>query len=164
MTRIALFFFVVLSAVLSAIAYSIGGQLFLALAALIIGAFWTLSLARRWKWATPVSLFGGCVFAVAGFILDLSPFLLTAACFSALLAWDLADFTHRLSLAAPDDNTSSIERDHWLWLAVVIFAGMAAVIAAQTLRVKFSFEWLAGLLIFAVWGVGRVMGKLLSGR
>jgi hypothetical protein len=146
MTRIALFFFVVLSAVLSAIAYSIGGQLFLALAVLIIGAFWILSLARRWKWATPVSLFGGCVFAVAGFILDLSPFLLTAACFSALLAWDLADFTHRLSLAAPDDNTSSIERDHWLWLAVVIFAGMAAVIAAQTLRVKFSFEWLAGLL------------------
>jgi len=164
MTRIALFFFVVMTAAVIASAFLIGGQFIPALAAFLLGALWIFSLVRRWKWAPSVSLFGGCVLTVAGFILDLSPFLLTAACFSALLAWDLVDFTYRLDLAAPDDDTSSIERDHWLWLAVVIFAGVAVVVAAQTLRVKFTFEWLAGLLIFAVWGVGRVMGKLLSGK
>lgn len=161
MTRIALFFFVVMTAALTAIVYFFGGQFIPALAALILGAFWTLSLVRRWKWATPVSLFGSYALAIAGFILDLSPVLLTAACFSALLAWDLSDFTCRLSLAAPDDDTSSIERVHWRWLAFVILAGVVGVIAAQTLRVKFTFEWMAGLLIFAALGVARVMDRLL---
>ena len=161
MTRIALFFFVILNAILTAIAYFIGGQIIPAIASLVIGAFWTFSLTRQWKWAFVLSLFGVYALAVAGFVLDLSPFLLTIAGFSALLAWDLSDFTYRLSLAAPDDDTSAIVRGHWLWLAVVTVAGVAAVIATRTLRVKFSFEWMAGLLIFAIWGAGKVMDKLL---
>ncbi len=161
MTRAALFFFVVVNAALTAIAYFMGGQFIPALAALGIGAFWTFSLARRWKWATALSLFGVYALAVAGFILNLSPFLLTVAGFCAILAWDLADFTHRLSLAAPEDDTSALVRGHWTWLSVVIVAGVAAVIATWKLRVKFSFEWMAGLLIFAIWGAGKVMDKLL---
>jgi hypothetical protein len=161
MTRIALFFFVIMSAGLTAAAFFIGGWIVPALAALVLGVFWTFSLARHWKWVSTLSLFGVYALAVAGFILDLSPFLLTVAGFCALLAWDLSDFTYRLSLAAPEDDTSSLQRGHLLWLSVVTVAGGAAVIAARTLRIKFTFEWMAGLLIFAIWGAGKVMDNLL---
>jgi hypothetical protein len=161
MTRAALFFFVILNAILTAVAYFIGGQIIPAIAALILGAFWTFSLVRNWKWASTMSLFGVYALAVAGFILDLSPFLLTIAGFCAFLAWDLSDFTYRLSLAAPEDDTSALERGHWLWLSVVTIAGAAAVIAARVLRVKFTFEWMAGLLVFAVWGAAKMMDRLL---
>jgi hypothetical protein len=161
MTRIALFCLVILNAVLNAVAFILGGRIVPALLSLAIGAFWTFSLTRHWKWATAVSLFGVYAFTVAGFALNLSPFILTIAGFSALLAWDLADFTYRLSLAAPEDDTSAIERGHWLWLSVVTIAGVVAVIATRMLRVKFTFEWMAGLLVFAIWGVGKVMDKLL---
>jgi hypothetical protein len=161
MTRAALFFFVILNAVLTAVAYFLGGQIIPAIAALVIGAFWTFCLTRHWKWASAVSLFGVYAFAVAGFVLDLSPFLLTIAGISALLAWDLSDFTYRLSLAAPDDNTYAIERGHLLWLSVVTVVGVVVVIASQTLHVKFSFEWMVGLLIFALWGASRMMDKMM---
>jgi hypothetical protein len=164
MTRFALFFLVIGNAILTATAYFLGGQFIPALAALILGAFWTFSLTRHWKWASAASLFGVFVLAVAGFTLNLSPFLLTLSGFFALLAWDLSDFTYRLSLAAPDDDTSALVRGHWFWLTVVTVTSAVAVIASQTLRVKFTFEWMAGLLIFAVWGVARVMDKLLRGE
>jgi hypothetical protein len=37
----------------------------------------------------------------------------------------------------------------------------AAVIATRVLRVKFTFEWMAGLLVFAIWGAGKMMDRLL---
>jgi hypothetical protein len=45
---------------------------------------------------------------------------------------------------------------------VVAGIGAAVLIAAQTLRLEFSFEWLAVLLLFAVWGVGKIIGGLLK--
>jgi hypothetical protein len=161
MTRIALFFFVILNAVLTAAAYFIGGPIIPAILALAVGVFWTFSLVRNWKWASTLSLFGVYALAVAGFALNLSPFILTLAGFCALLAWDLSDFTYRLSLAAPEDDTSALEHGHLLWLLVVIIAGAVAVIATRVLRVKFSFEWMAGLLVFAIWGAGKMMDRLL---
>jgi hypothetical protein len=162
MTRTALFFFVVLSAGLLAAAYFLGGFPIPALAALLPGAFWTVGLARRWKWIAIPGLFGVYALAVAGLLLGLSPALPSAASFAALLAWDLSDFTFRLRLAAPEDDTSGLERRHLFRLLVVAGIGAAVLVAAQTLRLEFSFEWLAVLLLFAVWGVGRIIGGLLK--
>jgi hypothetical protein len=162
MTRTARFFFVVLSAGLLAAAYFLGGFPIPALAALLFGAFWTVGLARRWTWIPALGLFGVYGLTVAGMLLGLAPLLPSAAAFAALLAWDLSDFYFRLRLAAPDDDTSGLECRHLVRALVVAVIGAAVLVAAQTLRLEFSFEWLAVLLLFAVWGVGRIIGGLLK--
>ena len=161
MTRTALFFFVITSAGLSAAAFFFGGFPSLAFAALLIGASWIFGPARRWKWIPALGLFGIYALAVTGVLLGFSTALLTASAFFALIAWDLADFSFRLRLAAPGDDTSDLQHRHLLRLFSVAIMGAAAVITAQTLRVKFAFEWMALLLLFAAWGVGRVVSGLL---
>ena len=161
MTRIALFFFVIASAGLSAAAYFLGGLPFVAPVALLLGAFWSFGLVRHWKWVPALGLFGVYILAATGMLLGFSTALLATSGFCALLAWDLADFSFRLRLAAPGDDTFALQRRHLLRLSSVAFFGVAAVIAAQTLRVKFAFEWMALLLLFAAWGVGRVVSGLL---
>jgi hypothetical protein len=161
MTRTALFFFIITSAGLSAAAYILGGFLSLSFAGILFGAFWAIGMMRHWKWSPAICLFGIYFLVVLGLLLGFSTALLTVSAFCALLAWDLADLSFRLRLAAPEDDTSGLQRRHLLTLIVVAFFGTAAVITAQTLRVKFAFEWMALLLLFAAWGVGRVVSGLL---
>lgn len=159
--RVALFFYIFMSAGLSAVALYLGGYPIPALIALALGILWIFGLIRSWKWVPALGLIGTYALVVTGLLRDCSSALMIAAAFFALLAWDLADFTFRLSLVAPGDETLMIRRRHLLIISLVALVGAGSLVFGLKVKVGFTFEWMALLLLFTAWGVGRIVGGVL---
>jgi len=90
--------------------------------------------------------------------------LLIGGAVFALLTSDLADFDARLRLAAPEDDAAGLERAHLLRLLAFALAGGALSLSALTLHAVFSFEWIVVLVIVAMWGLVRLVNRLLQKR
>ena len=161
MMRVALILFIFLSGGLVSLALYLGDYSFLSLIPLGLSAVWILGIFRTWKWIPALGLFGIYAMVVDGLLFDAPLVLLIPGAFLALLAWDLSDFSFRLQLAAPGDESTALLRRHLLILSLVTLAGVALQGFALTVHMRFTFEWMALLLLFAAWGVGRIVSGLL---
>ena len=161
MTRPLLFLCTALAIASLLASFSLAGYSLPALILLPFGLLWILALLRRWEWASAIGLFAVYGFAAAGFWLHLSTPLLLAASLAGLLAWDLAAFSQRLRLAAPEDDVTGLERKHLLHLFVLTLAGLALCLGALHLPAKVTFGWALLLVLVGVWGAGRVVNWLV---
>ena len=141
--------------------YALGGYPLLGLLLAALGAIWLFGLIRRWKWIPLLGLVSVYGFAAAGFFLRLSGVLLFVGALLGLLSWDLTDFSARLRLAADQDDVPALERRHFLQLVLVFLPGAVLSAAALLLRVQISFGWAVVLILFGVWGFGRMVNQLL---
>ncbi len=162
MTRFLRFACPVLSVGLLAAGYFLVGLAWSALGLLIFGILWTVGLALRWDWFPPLALFAAFAAAAFGLLLDLSTGFLISGALFALASWDLAEFSLRLRKASPEDNLAALERRHLARLALLVLAGGGLSAFALTIHLTPSFEWIVVLMIFAVWGVGRMVDWLLK--
>ena len=76
----------------------------------------------------------------------------------ALVAWDMTDFRQRLRGMADDDDTRGIERRHLARISLLVFIGLVLASIAMLVRVQFTFEWSALLVIVALLGLGQLVG------
>jgi len=162
MTRLLRFIFPVLSIGLLAAAYFLNSLVWPAAGLLGLGILWIVGLVLRWDWVSPLGLFAAFGAAALGLFLGHSMLLLIASAIFALLAWDLAEFNIRLRKASPKDDIASLEKHHLFRLAIIVLAGGALSAVALTLRLTLSFEWLVILMFIAVWGLGRLVDRLLT--
>ena len=162
MTRFLRFVCPVLSVVLLAAGFILGGLVWFALGLLFFGVLWMVALALRWDWFPLLALFVLFGIAAFGLFLGIPPALLISGAILAFVSWDLAGFHVRLSLAAPEDDLAGLERPHLLRLAVLTLVGGCLCALALTLHLKPSFEWLVILMFFSIWGIGRMVNWLLN--
>jgi hypothetical protein len=159
MTRFLRLVCPVMSVSLLASGYYLGGWKWPAVGLFV---FWMIGLIIHWAWVPPGGLFVACVAASMGLFLDLSPLLLIPSAIFALLAWDLAGFQDRLSMASPDDDVITLEKRHLFRLSVLALGGIGLSGLALYLHFKFPFEWTVILVFFTVWVIGRVAGLLMK--
>ena len=162
MTRILRFACPVLSTGLLAAGYFFSGLDWFAVALFVFGILWIVGLALRWEWIPPLSLFTIFGVAALGLLQGLSTLFLIAGSLFALLAWDLADFHLRLQKSSLEDDLTVLEKHHLLRLGFLGFSGAGLSAFALTLHLDPSFEWTVILMLFAVWGLGRVVERLLN--
>ena len=162
MTRTLRFFFALLSVGLLAAGYFLAGLIWPAVGLILFGVLWIVGLVLRWDWVSPLALFAAFGAAALGLLLGLSTVILSSAGLCALLAWDLAEFSIRLRKISPDDDLAGLEQRHLARLAWGALAGAGLSAIALTLHLKPSFEWIVILVIFSVWGIGRVVDRLLN--
>ncbi len=170
MTRVLLFAAVILGVGLPVAVFFTGGYSVFSVIQLVVGIGWIYGLLRRWMWVSIPGLFLIYAFAAAGFFLPRASDLRTGpaalpllfGAFFGLLAWDLGDFHARLLLASPEDDIPGLERRHLLRLAAFALLGAVVTALALTLRVTFAFEWSVILILFATWGLGRIVSGLLE--
>jgi len=162
MTRLFRFVFPVLSVGLLAAAYFLNSLVWPAVGLLVFGIVWIVGLALRWDWVSPLGLFAAFGAAAHGLFLGFSTLLLLASAIFVLLAWDLAEFNIRLRKASPKDDIASLEKRHLVRLTLLALTGGILSAVALTLRLTLSFEWLVILIFFAVWGLGRMVDRLLT--
>jgi hypothetical protein len=162
MTRILRFICSVLSIGLLATGYFRSGLRWPALGLLVFGIMWIVGLALLWDWIQFLGLFISYGAAALGLFLELTPVFLISAALFALLAWDLAGFYLRLSLASPEDDLAGLERRHLSRLVALALAGGGLSAFALNLHLKPLFEWMVILILFAVWGIGRIVDWLLK--
>jgi|PlaIllAssembly_1097288.scaffolds.fasta_scaffold1329016_1 hypothetical protein len=162
MTRPILYTLVVLSAGFCIVPFAMKGQLLFALAGLVLGILWIIGLLRGWKWTPALAVFGINALAVVTMLLGPSSRLAIPSAFLALLGWDLSDLHFRLRLAAKGDDIAGIERRHLLVLGLVGLAGVIAMVFALQVHIPVAFEWVGVLLLFGIWGIGRIVRGLLK--
>jgi len=162
MTRILRFVCPILSVGFLAAGYFLNGLVWPAVGLLLFGVLWIVGLALCWTWVPPLGLYAAFGAAVFGLFQDLTAAFLIIASLLALLAWDLAEFFMRLKRGSPEDDTPTLEKRHLVRLALPVLAGGSLIAFTLTLHLKPTFEWMVILMFFAVWGIGRMVDRLLT--
>lgn len=139
-----------------------GGQPWLAIIAFAIAIIWVFGHLKRWGWVhSPAVL---CIFILLslGLFLKLSTGLLFTSGFLALIGWDLSDFSSRLELSKGEEHAQNLIKDHFLHLGINVIAGVGLVLLALNLHLRLTLGALIGLSILSVWGLGRLVFRLLK--
>lgn len=161
MRRALLFLFVAAATATITVAFALGAYPLLTIPAVLFGALWIIAILNKWKVVVVLSALVHMVLPALALIIHLPPGLPVVSAFIAFIAWDLTDFHFRLLLAAADDDIAAIERRHLQVLFMVSLAAGVALFLALQLRLALTFEELVVLIIFSVWGVGRLIRGVL---
>lgn len=161
MTRYLRFVCLVLASGLLTAAFVAGGEIWVGAAVVILGSAWIVGLAFHWDWASTVGLFLFYLASAYAIVLGAGIALILPASLLVLVTWDLTDFYTRMKRASPEDDGVKMEKAHLLRLSIPILSGALFGIFALSIHLPTSFEWTILLMLFMVWGVGRLVGGLL---
>lgn len=157
MTLSALLASIVLASASLAWGYFQSGFGLYAIWILIFGAGWLLAVWRKWNWYSSFALLVHIVVAVLGLWFEFNSAWMFAGGMLALFAWDLSDFRRRLNLSAKDDDTRGLERHHLIRISLLVLFGFMLASITLSVRVQFTFEWVAVFVIFALLGLGQLV-------
>lgn len=156
MTVAALAFSIIISIGSLAWGYAAAGFDIIARWILIFGVLWLFTQWRGWGWFSSAGLFFVILTSAFGLWFDFTPGWLFCGAIFALLAWDMTDFRRRLRFLSVDDNMRGMERRHIARVSLLSLAGLLLASIAMLVRVQFTFEWGALLVIVIVLGLSQV--------
>ena len=125
---------------------------------LIFGAVWLFTQWRGWGWFSSLGLFFVVLIAAFGLWFGLIPGWMFSGAIFALFAWDMADFRRRMRAIAVDDDARGMERRHVARISLLCLAGLFLASIAMLLRLQFTFEWGALLVIVILLGLSQLAG------
>ncbi len=112
-----------------------------------IGGLWLLCEWRHWNWFRPVGLILLIGLAAAGIGFNITPIWLLWGTITALIAWDLARFAHRLTLATPLDDTLALQQAHLRRLSLVGVIVLALGSLGLGFEINLNFGWVVFLAL-----------------
>lgn len=158
MTLIALIFSILLGTASLAMGYRQAGAAGYSLWFLALAVLWLLAHFRKQYWFSSIALLIVVVAAAYGVWREFPTVWMLLGAVGALLAWDLSDFAHRLSYAAPMDDTRGMERRHLERVGIVAALGIGLALLSLYIRInRLAFEVAAGLLLLAALGLTRLV-------
>jgi hypothetical protein len=160
MTLIALLSSIVICSASLAWGFALRGFTSVSIWILILGAGWLVAIWQEWKWYSSVALFVATVASAFGLWFNFVPGWMFAGGIFALFAWDMTDFRSRLRLMTRDNDTRGLERRHLLRISLLALLGLFLASITMLVRVQFTFEWIALLVIVILLGLGQLVGWL----
>lgn len=127
---------------------------------LLLGVVWLFMKWRNWNWFSPWALLVVVISAAYGLWIELPFGWMMLGAIGGLLAWDLTDFSKRLSYAAPSDDVAGMQRRHLARVGIVAGLGGLLGLIAFVVRIQLPFEVVAGLVILTVLGLARLITTL----
>ena len=127
---------------------------------LAFGVAWLVAQRIGWKWVSSVGLALAVFLSAAGLWFGLTPGWMFSGALFALVAWDLTDFRERMRFVAADDNARGMERRHLARISLLALGGMVIASITMILRVKFTIEWGALLVVVILIGLGQLVNWL----
>ena len=158
MTRFLLVSSIVLSSASLAFVYREAGMNDFVRWVILFGIVWLM--AQWWlsvKWVSSIGLALAFLLSAMGLWFGLTPGWLFSGAIFALVAWDLTDFRERMHFVAVDDNARSMEQRHLARVSFLALLGMTLASITMVVRVKFTIEWGALLVIVVLIGLGQLI-------
>ncbi len=143
-----------------ALGYGLSGLWTWMLLVLALGLLWLLGQRRGWGWMASAVLVLFVIAAASGLWFGLVAGWMLSGVVAALSAWDLDHFALRLRSVERVEGAHELERRHLRRL--LIADGLGLLLAALALRVEIELSFGVALLLglFAVLGLGQVIGFL----
>jgi hypothetical protein len=126
----------------------------------VAGLVWLLAQWKRVYWFASPALLIFVSAAAYGLWVGLPASLMALGAVGALLGWDLGDFTRRLRMASPKDDTLGMERRHMTRVSIVTALGLVIAGITAFVRVKIPFELALLLVLLAAVGLTRLVAWL----
>jgi hypothetical protein len=123
----------------------------------IFGLIWLFTQWRGWGWFSSLGLIFVVLASAFGLWFELAPGWMFAAAIFALFAWDMSDFRRRMRTIAADDDARGMERRHIARVSLLCLAGLFLASIAMLVRVQFTFEWGALLVIVILLGLSQLV-------
>lgn len=124
----------------------------------IFGMIWLFTQWQGWGWFSSLGLFLVILLSAFGLWFGFTPGWLFSSAIFALFAWDMTDFHRRMRLMAKDDNMRGLERRHIARVSLLSLAGLGLASIAMLVRVQFTFEWGALLVLVILLGLSQLVG------
>ena len=157
MILILMLIYIILDATALAWGYRAAGFSSVWFWSLLFGALWLIATWRKMKTAASIALFITVVAAGLGVLVGVSPTWMLAAILFGLIAWDLARFRKRLSLAYFEDDLAGLERRHLLRLSILSMATLVLLSVPMVVKLKTSFEWILLLAMVSTLGIAQIV-------
>jgi hypothetical protein len=140
--------------------WTMAGYWQVGLALLVLTPLSLYLVKRRFIPALGLSLALTVLTAAFGLWVKIDLPLALLAVFCILAAWDLDNFSRRLAYASAEDHPASIEREHLLWVGLVLLLAAALSYLSPSIRIETNFERAVLLVIVMFAGIGALVGWL----
>ena len=125
-----------------------------------LGVLWGFGCLHNWRWIANLAMAGIAIAAAIGIELGVNSGLVLVSILSALAAWDLNAFNHRLQGMREDEKTLALEKSHLNRLSWVIGLGLLLAGAGLTLNWNAGFGIVFILSLLVAISFGRIIGFL----
>ena len=115
---------------------------------LACGAFWLVSLWRRWRWVSPAALVSAVLLGMIGLWFGFDIGWMFSGAIFALLAWDLTEFRRKLKLMPAREDIKGRTHRHLARISLLAVAGLLTVSLFLSIRRQLALEWT--VFVFAV--------------
>ncbi|MCX6068706.1 MAG: hypothetical protein NT121_23650 [Chloroflexi bacterium] len=160
MTRLFIYVLITLGFSSLAIGWMMAGFWSIGLILLILLPVSLFLVKRKFSPAAALVLSLTVFAAAIGLWRGLSLFLALTAVLCALAAWDFDSFSRRLSFAPAQDEPQLLERQHLLWLSLVLILSVGISWLALSIHIKFNFEWAILLVVVMFSGISALVSWL----
>jgi hypothetical protein len=158
LTRIAFILSVILGTISLSIGYFQAGRFGPARWFVWLAIAWILAHWRKVYWASSVAFLLTLVGAAYGVWHQLTTMWMLLGALGGLLAWDLSDFTMRLTYAGPHDDVQGMQRRHLERAGIVALLGFGLAWLTLVIHVeRLPFEVAVGLVLLAALGLTRLV-------
>jgi hypothetical protein len=124
----------------------------------IFGIVWLFTQWQGWDWFSSLGLFFVILLSAFGLWFGFAPGWMFSGAIFALFAWDMTDFRRRMRSSAADDDMRGMERRHIARVSLLSLAGLTLASITMLLRVEFTFEWGALLVLVVLVGLSQLVG------
>jgi len=124
--------------------------------------FWLLARNKSVFWSASGLLLATILVAAFGIMLGLSSILMLIACTTALMSWDLIQFTHSTSGPPPGATLAPLERYHLQSLVLAALPGSLLAIVISYISLDLPFVAIILLALIAMAGLGYGMQTIVK--
>jgi len=143
-----------------AFGYHLAGLMQVARWISLFGAFWLVTVWRRWRWFASIGVVFNLLAAALGlWLLNFSPGWMFAGAMGGLLAFDLTRFSDQMRFITSDRERRGLVQRHLVRIGLLTIIGMTLASLAMFVKKQLTFDWTiwwlvivaVGLIPFFIW-------------
>jgi|HigsolmetaAR201D_1030396.scaffolds.fasta_scaffold07843_3 hypothetical protein len=148
---------VIITSLLLALGYGLGGQWLGILVSVLMGGLWVVAQHQGWRSIEALGLLVTFGLAAVGVLLELNSFTMLLGIAAGIAAWDIDRFRQRMRAVSTVEDEDALIRHHLQRLAIGLGIGTVLSLIAMGIRIPLGFGWVALIAFLAMFGLSQAI-------